>query len=505
MPRHDRILRFFGLVFGLAAGLAVLCLGVILIGRSADTDTSCLVARDNNASIFVDVTRGMYFGRVDVAADSIDIGNSVASPDAKALAYSFRFTDAVGQARATVFVRHWTGVVFSRRTPILNNIALKAANTFIYIGWSPDSQWLLITWDDAEGLHHTSIVDSEGHQRFSPDDTGQLMTWGWSADSAYYGFTKNQLVVLWARDSHQFTTTNIPGDYLVPSPAGHHFAAISVTNTSKFDLNLYTPGEESQHIFPLADKFQTLQPDLYWSPDGQHLVITTLTSKGVGSSFSWMNLDEYGVDGTTIPQLTESVNAGVTQSVSMGSTLTWSPDSRRIVYISQVQNEFSIRAFDISTRHSEVLLADTDKNFQLLNPTYLVGWRGGRPLLLNLTTGAWFDLPLDMSDLGTAELSPDGHVLVVMKQFTIRLVNIETSQNLAYVSDDNVFDHHFVWSPDGKQVAIVYRTNIDYVQDIVTADGLLLQRIKTPTASVTQPWFKHTLSSMPFYWTMCRG
>lgn len=503
MSGPNRIRRFYGLVLGLILGLAGLCFGVIASARSGDTDSSCLVSKDNRAPIFFDAKHWLYIRLKDSFADPIDDADIVSSPDARYLAYGKHYTDADGQARAMIYVREWNGTTFSRPTPILENMHLWASDIFIYIAWSSDNQWLLVSWKGEDGSSEITITNPDGSEQFTRRDPAILEDWGWTADSAYYGFTGNGVIILWARDSRQFINTGIRAEHLIPAPTGHRFAFISPANDDTVNLILYSPGEEIQHKFPLPNNIWDLEPALSWSPDGQHVVMTSLTSKGLGPDFSWLRLDDYNIDGSMIPHFGDSVNAEITQSVGMGPTLAWSPDSRRVVYVSEAHGIFSIWAYDISLQRFEILATHVSSDFQMVDNTYLITLNGPLPVLLDLRTGERYNIPEEITDLGIERVSSDGHVLA-MANNTIRLINMRTSQVLEYVPDGNVFEHRFIWSPDSKQVAIFYATGRGYVLDIVGVDGALLHRLKLPK-SVEESLFTHPLGWTPLRWTPCHG
>jgi hypothetical protein len=344
----------------------------------------------------------------------------------------------------------------------------------LYIEWSPDSQWMLVTYTDSAGNTENTFIDPSGKQQFSSKSLQQ--GWGWTADSAYYLFSESQEIVVWERNTHQYRHTGIIGNFEQLSPTGDRFAILSPTQNGNLDLVIYTLADNTQRSFPEPYNTQSLEPTLIWSPDGQRVILATLVSQDQrGPDFTMMNLAEYNVDGSSIPFIDESANGEITQSADMGPTLVWSPDSRRIIYIRQVGSKLNLADYDFSTQHTNTLVTGTASDFQSIDDWHLSIWQGQQNGIFDLKTGALYP----NSNLGDRfALSPDNHLLITNEGATLLLIKVENAKILDYSPAGSIFEHRAIWAANSQQVAVYYRTTNGYFVDIVRADGSLQKRVR---------------------------
>lgn len=205
------------------------------------------------------------------------------------------------------------------------------------------------------------------------------------------------------------------------SPNGHQF--IFWVKSDGPDDEVFVADLRDGSILPLEFIHEVRY--VFWSPDGRYLLYIE-EKRGEGSVDIYLML--YDFDTQESQQL---VSIPITTS-NFGIT-GWSPDSRKIAYVAEIDGQYDLFTYDIETMTIQQLTDDSEAEVH-------TAWSPIENKILLATTSDNFN---HQSSPYSAE----------------RLYLLDETGNKQFLAEfENTY--HIVWSPSGEQAAIAYSGQI---------------------------------------------
>lgn len=316
-----------------------------------------------------------------------------------------------------------------------------------------------------------------------PDATKKIMLlsddldgYGWSADSAYYGFgvrhgtEEKRTLYFWSRETQQIKKSSsslqvlnrenmMSNNYEVAwSTLGHHLAFVTTGDAGTIQLGIISPEGNTNRVFSLVANLANTK--LLWSPDGDYVAVSSYPDVNSPTGPRWQ-LSVFGQDGSTKQGISDNViNTGTSDRPEWFWVDDWlvymntPPESDKSGFYS------SLMAFDAPTQHQSLLAAN------------VYPWSFYGPVQ-HLVKTEWLENEQDVAgavDVGTGKrynltrgtdapiqfiaLSPDGHLALVhytdKNQDISKIESVESSWELQLPLDADA-----VWSPDSTMLSSI--------------------------------------------------
>lgn len=203
------------------------------------------------------------------------------------------------------------------------------------------------------------------------------------------------------------------------SPDGHQF--IFWTDSSGPGKSVFVADLRDGSIQPL-EFIRT--SSVFWSPDGSYLLYN---EDGANNDIKLM-LYEFETGNNTILFTISRRNSGVKFRIAG-----WSPDSLKIAYVAEIEEQFDLFIFDIETMSTQQLTDDPESEIH-------VAWSPIENEMLVATTSDNFN-----------------HQVYPFRAQNLYLLNEAGNRQFLAEFEDL---YHIAWSPDGEQVATAFSQRI---------------------------------------------
>lgn len=352
----------------------------------------------------------------------------------------------------------------------LTRDAGKSRNTV----WHPDGKRILYS-ADMDGIYQIFVADTEGvaptQITFGDRDSYVLDV---SADGTRVLVSSSQEMsdvwrVTLPKGEEQALASDISAElWPAGSPDGRTIAYQSIHNLSQGNklfngsLMLRQTGSEALPIRLVADGFLP-----QWSPDGQHLAYLRVQ----GEEYSlWV----IGAAGGTERKLSRGEMPSVEMSLVpynrlQTSSFAWSPDSRRIAYITKQENQRNLHTVAVDGSDDQRITGNDDANLRLYCPLWSAD---GQQIAITTKTN---------------KADPQGNIA-----WRVLLANASTKETRVVMAAQ-----HFIrllgWLPADKELLLA---TVAQQSAPAQPDNITLVRVTLSTGEV---WPLTTLSSTYLY------